>query len=170
MRIKTLFLTRAAIIASLYCVLSLMVASFAYGPIQFRISEALTILPLFFLEAIPGLTIGCLIVNIFSGYALDMVLGTAATLVAAILTRLCRKVYFGVLPPIIVNALVVPLIIVLSMADWSVYWVYVGSIAASQAIVCAGFGTLLYFVLRPTVEKVDVMRPITLKQLFRDEN
>ena len=60
---KTLYLTRGAIIAALYIALTYVASIFGLssGVIQFRISEVLCILPLFFPEAIPGLYIGCLL-------------------------------------------------------------------------------------------------------------
>lgn len=170
MRTKTLFIARASIIAGLYVVLTLLVAPFAYGPVQFRISEALTILPLFYLESIPALAVGCFLANLFSGYAIDMVLGTLATLVAAICTRVLRKVYLGIWPPIIINALVVPVIIILSGDAWSLYFTYAWSIAIGQFVACGLLGTGLYFALNPVVKRVSVMRPITLAQLKGVEN
>lgn len=112
MRNATLKLVRTAVIAALYAALTLAVAPVAYGAVQFRISEALTILPLFCPEAIFGLTVGCFLANIPSGLW-DMFLGALATLVAATLTRVSRKWYFGIIPPVVVNAFVVPLIIIL---------------------------------------------------------
>ena len=105
----TKFLVRSAVIAALYAALTFAVASIAYTPIQFRVSEALTILPLFFPEAIPGLTIGCFLANIPSG-PWDMFIGAGATLIAAILTRLSRKIWTGVIPPVLANAFLVPVI------------------------------------------------------------
>ena len=52
MRNATLKLVRTAVIAALYAALTLVLMPSAYGVIQFRISEALTILPLFCPEAI----------------------------------------------------------------------------------------------------------------------
>lgn len=112
MRNATIKLVRTAVIAALYAALTLAVAPIAYGAVQFRISEALTILPLLCPDAIVGLTIGCFLANIPSGLW-DMFLGALATLVAATLTRVSRKWYFGIIPPVVVNAFVVPLIIIL---------------------------------------------------------
>ena len=54
------FLTQAAMIAAIYVVLTYVFAPFSFGEVQIRISEALTILPLFTPAAIPGLFVGCL--------------------------------------------------------------------------------------------------------------
>ncbi len=103
-------------IAAIYTVLTLLAATMnlAYGPVQFRFSEALTILPMFTPAAVPGLTIGCLLSNIFSGYgAADMIFGTLATLLAAISTRMLRTVrikdipWLAPLPPVLFNAVII---------------------------------------------------------------
>ena len=81
---KTLNLTRAAVIAALYVVLTMIAnaAGLASGAIQIRISEALTILPVFTWAAVPGLTIGCLLANLLTGAAVwDIVFGAFLRLV-----------------------------------------------------------------------------------------
>ena len=109
-------LAQGAMIAAIYTVLTLLAATMnlAYGPVQFRFSEALTILPMFTPAAVPGLTIGCLLSNIFSGYgAADMIFGTLATLLAAISTRMLRTVrikdipWLAPLPPVLFNAVII---------------------------------------------------------------
>lgn len=78
---KVLFTSQAALIAALYVVLTFFSNAFgmASGTVQVRISEALTILPFFTPAAIPGVTIGCLLSNLFTGCApLDILFGTCA--------------------------------------------------------------------------------------------
>ncbi|MDF2485179.1 MAG: putative rane protein [Herbinix sp.] len=107
---KTLFLTEAAVIAAVYTVLVLLFQPISFGPIQFRIAEALTILPYFTPAAIPGVAIGCFLSAFLTGAdVLDMVFGSLATLIAAILSYQLRRYKFLVpIPPIVVNALVIP--------------------------------------------------------------
>lgn len=102
-------LTIAAVIAALYAALTVVFAPISYGVVQFRISEALTLLPILFPQAIPGLTVGCLVSNLIGGYGVwDVVLGTLATLIAAILTyRLRGRLWLAALPPVVVNAVIV---------------------------------------------------------------
>ena len=81
------YLVKAGLIAALYVVLVLVFSFSSFGPIQFRIAEALTILPFFTSAAIPGLFIGCLIANILGGAVIwDIIFGSLATLVAAYLS------------------------------------------------------------------------------------
>jgi len=145
------FLALSAMIAALYTVLTLLAAAWglAYGPVQFRFSEMLTILPVFTAAAVPGLTVGCFLSNLFSGYATDMVVGTAATLIAALGTRLLRKVrWHGLpvlapLPPVVVNAVFVGAeIVALSPGGfaWAEFFTQALSVGLGELVVCYGLG------------------------------
>ena len=106
----TRYLTRAAVIAALYVVLTYLagVMNLAYGPVQFRFSEALTVLPFLFPEAIPGLFVGCFVSNLLSPYgSLDLIVGSAATLLAAVWTAKCGRRWFAPMPPVLANAVFV---------------------------------------------------------------
>ena len=107
---KVTTMVQAAVIAALYVALTLPFAPIAYGPVQFRISEALTILPYFTPAAIPGVTLGCLLSNILLGSPLpDIVFGTLATLIGAVFSyRLRKHKYLVCVPPILSNALIIP--------------------------------------------------------------
>ena len=107
---KTREIVLGAVIAALYVALTLPFAPIAYGPVQFRISEALTILPYFTPAAVPGVTLGCLLSNILMGSPLpDIVFGTIATLIGAIFSyRLRVHKYLVCVPPIVANALIIP--------------------------------------------------------------
>ena len=110
MQISTRYLTRAAIVAAIYTALTelAVLLNLAYGPIQFRFSDALCVLPVVMPEAVPGLFVGCLLSNILSPYGLlDIVIGSLATLLAALATAKCRKRALAPLPPVISNALLV---------------------------------------------------------------
>lgn len=86
--------TQAAVIAAAYVVLTLPFAQFAFGMIQFRLAEALTVLAALTPAAIPGLALGCLLTNTLypSGLGLiDIVFGSLATLIAASLTWMLKR-------------------------------------------------------------------------------
>lgn len=98
-------LTACGIIACIYAVLTLGTASISYGPIQFRIAETLCVLPFFAPWTMWGLTIGCLIANLFSTVsALDILVGTAATALAAFLTGRSKNRFLAPIPPVICNS------------------------------------------------------------------
>lgn len=115
MKKRTLFLTQAAVIAAIYVVLTIFIAAFnlASGNIQVRVSEALCILPFFTPAAIPGLFVGCLIANFVTGASIfDIVFGSLATLIGAIGTYYLRKHKFlCTLPPVISNAIIIPILL-----------------------------------------------------------
>ena len=102
MHFDTKKLTRCALIAAIYVALTMLsnALNLAYGPIQLRFSEAMTVLPFLMPEASWGLFIGCVLSNILSPYGpLDMIVGSAATLLAALLTARCRNKWTAALPP-----------------------------------------------------------------------
>lgn len=91
---KVLFITQGAVIAAIYVVLTYIVSllGLTNGVIQVRLSEALTILPVFTPAAIPGLVVGCVISNILTGAVIwDVIFGSLATLIGAVGTYLLRK-------------------------------------------------------------------------------
>ena len=148
-------LCRAGVIAALYVVMSLLLYPLTFG-IQFRLSEALTVLPLFFAESIPALFIGCLIVNLFSAAGIyDILIGSAATLLAAICTYLAGrainnkilKFLVGIIFPVVFNAFAVPLIFVLAGTNEYAYMLEVAIIGGEELGAVAVFGGILYFAL-----------------------
>ena len=89
---KVLRITQGAVIAALYVVLTMVFAPISFGPVQVRIAEALCIMPMFTPAAIPGLFIGCLIANLIGGgIMLDVIFGSLATLIGAVLGYMLRK-------------------------------------------------------------------------------
>ena len=106
-------LTQGAAIAALYVVLTLVFAPISFGPIQLRIAEALCILPMFTPAAIPGLFIGCMLANLIGGgVILDVIFGSLATLIGAVLGYLLRRNRWLVpIPAVVANALIVPFVL-----------------------------------------------------------
>ncbi|MCL2556708.1 MAG: QueT transporter family protein [Firmicutes bacterium] len=156
-------ITRTAMIAAFYVVLTLLSGHFGlgFGAVQFRLSEALTILPLFFFSAVPALVIGCLIANLFSPYILFEFIGVGASLLAGLTTYLIGRIIksntklkegirlgLGILPPIVFNALLVPLLIILASETPPAYWFAVGFVGLGQLAVLTVLGIPLYFALK----------------------
>lgn len=148
---RTRKLTLAAMTAAAYAALSLLGAAFGigYGPIQVRFSEVLCLLPFLFPETAWGLGVGCLIANVFSPYGLpDLVVGTLATLLAALLTARCRKLWLAALPPVLCNAALVGAVLTweqtgLSAAFWPAYGLNALSLLLGEGIACGVLGVLL---------------------------
>ena len=88
---RVLRITQGAAIAALYVVLTMVFAPISFGPVQLRIAEALCILPIFTPAAIPGLFIGCVIANLIGGgIILDVIFGSLATLIGAVIGYMLR--------------------------------------------------------------------------------
>jgi uncharacterized membrane protein len=101
-------MVRGAVIAALYFALTMLLAPISFGPVQFRVAEALCVLPFLYAEAIPGLFVGCLLSNLLGGNGLlDVLFGSLATLAAAIAVYKCRVKWLVPLFPVIVNGIVV---------------------------------------------------------------
>lgn len=102
----------SGIIAALYVVLTLPMAQFAFGPIQFRLAEVLTVLPAFAAGYIPGISLGCFLANLLNPNNLgpvDIIGGTVATILAGIFSRILGKKnkILGIIPPVVFNGLIV---------------------------------------------------------------
>ncbi|HJC33959.1 MAG TPA: QueT transporter family protein [Candidatus Mediterraneibacter faecavium] len=147
---KVLFIAQAAMIAAIYVVLTLIGASFSYGEVQVRISEALTILPAFTPAAIPGVFLGCLISNILGGCILpDIIFGSLATLAGAVFTWMLRNKskYLAPLPPIIANVLVVPFVLKYGyMVPLPIPFMML-TVGIGEVISCGVLGLILYTAL-----------------------
>lgn len=148
---NALRLTQAAMIAAIYVVLTYFINAFglANGAIQVRISEALTILPIFTPAAIPGLFVGCLLSNILTGcMALDVVFGSLATLLGAIGTYLLRKTKFAfTLPPVVANTLIVPLVLRYVYGLEDAVWYLMVTVGIGEVISVCVLGMILKQVL-----------------------
>ena len=153
--ILLLDLTQGAMIAALYVVLTFIanLAGLASGVIQVRLSEALTILPVLTAAAVPGLAVGCVLANLLTGCAIwDVVFGSLATLIGAVGTRLLRKKspVLAVLPPILANAIIVPLVLQRVYGVSDAYWYLAMTVGAGEIISCGVLGLLLYRSLKNT--------------------
>lgn len=152
----TIIVARLAVEAALYFVLTFFMQPIAFSPVlQFRVGEALTLLPIIFPEAVVGVSLGCLLANVFSPYAwYDIVFGTLATVIAAICTyfigRLLKnknmiwRALAGSIPPILVNAAILPLMWLLAMGD-AAYWFNFAMLTVTQAgaVICIGVPLVL---------------------------
>jgi hypothetical protein len=187
-KFTTVKMLRAAIIAAVYSTVTIFLGFLSYGPVQIRFAEALTVLPVLFPEAVIGVTLGCLISNIFSPFGflwLDTVFGTLATFCAAVLTYYVGRffrlnnfekrkpnnldettvikektkagVLLAALPPVLVNAFVIPFVIFAYIKDdmaainiftsnsFLLYILGFTSVLIGQAIAVYGIGIPFYF-------------------------
>ncbi len=142
------FLAHSGMIAALYISLTAVSAALglASGSIQVRISEALCVLPIFSTAAISGVTVGCLLSNIFfGGTVYDIIFGTIATLIGAVLTLFIKRVpYLASVPTILSNAIMIPVVLILSGAGgWGMFPYLMATVGLGEIISCGIFGTIL---------------------------
>lgn len=137
-------LAAGGVIAAAYAALSLALAPISFGPVQCRVAEAFTLLPVLSPAGVWGVTLGCVITNAvgvttganFLG-ALDIIFGSLATLFAALCSRALRNRRFhgypllAVLPPVILNAVIVG-------GEWC--WAMTGSINGAFWLLAAQVG------------------------------
>lgn len=162
-KISSRNLARCAMIAALYAVISIAFLPLAFGAVQARVSEALTLLPVLTPLGIPGVTLGCLITNTYGVAAganilgaADILFGTAATLLSALLTRRLRRYRWkglpvlASLPPVIVNAVVVGAELTYAETNaifTPLLWINMLQVGLGQFISCMVLGLVLIWTL-----------------------
>ena len=161
----------AGVLAALYAALTMALGEFGYGPVQFRIAEALCILPFFFPFTVWGLFVGCIIANIISPFFLDIILGPTATLLAALCTMWLGKLSkrqsvpikaLACFPPVIFNALIIgAMIAYLTMGDQEpVGFAFAFSfVGLGQLVVMYGLGLPLMIYL-PKIRAVEKLNEL----------
>lgn len=158
---KTRFSTRrlalAGLIAAVYTAATLILPIPQYLGVQFRLAEAMTILPFLFPEAIPGLAVGCFLANLMgSPIMLDWIFGTLATVLAALWTRRMPNLWLAALPPVVCNAVIVGAEIAWFTvqqggAFWPAYGLSALTVGLGEAAACCLLGVPLARLLGKTL-------------------
>lgn len=163
------FLAVAGLIGGLYTALTLVLAPFSFGLVQCRVSEALTVLAAYSPASVVGLTVGCALSNLIGlsmganvAGALDILLGTLATGLAAWLSYGLRGYRIGALPvlstlpPVVLNALIIgaELTLISPIPTWQMFATEMALVGAGQLIACVGGG----LVVAKAVEKAGLDR------------
>lgn len=148
---NTRFLTQSGAIAAVYVLLTMLAAAMGLdsGAVQLRLSEALTILPVFTPAAVPGLFIGCLLSNLLAGGVIwDVIFGSLATLLGAVGTRLLRKNrWLACLPPILANVLIIPFVLTYAYGiPGGIPW-FMFTVGMGEVLSCGLLGQLLWSTL-----------------------
>ena len=146
---KTRNLVHGSLIAAVYIVLIMVFRPISFGPIQFRIAEALCVLPYFTPAAIPGLFGGCLISNLLGGAMLmDVIFGSLATLIGAIGSYLLRRNrYLVSLPPILANTLIIPWVLKFAYGSEDMIWYMMVTVGIGEILAIGILGHFLLTVL-----------------------
>ena len=153
-------LTLAAMLAAVYAVLTMALPIPQYGGVQIRFAEALTVLPFLFPAATPGLFVGCLIANLLSPYGLlDVVAGSAATLIACLWTQSLRNRWLAPLPPVVCNAVIVGALLgYVGAQEGGVFWTLFALNAFSVGLGEALVTYILGLPLLRWIEKAPALR------------
>ncbi len=153
-------LTFAAMLGGAYAALTMLLPIPQYAGVQFRLAEALTLLPFLIPAATPGLFVGCFIANILSPYGLlDIIAGSAATLLACLWTQRMKNRRLAAIPPVVCNAVIVGGVIAFAMTGfgpgfWVAYAINALSVGLGEFVVCYVLGDLLL----DAVVKIPVFR------------
>ena len=151
-----------AIVAALYFVLTVATSAFSYGAIQVRIAEALVLLCFFRKDYIIGVTLGCLLANLFSTMPmpiLDMVFGTLATLISSVAIAFMKKLFIATLFPVIANAFVVGAELYFMLQE--PFWMSCLTVGIGEFIAVSVLGYTLFMILG---RQEDVLKAIHAKQ------
>ena len=138
----------------------------AFGPIQCRISESLTLLPLLFPEAIIGVTLGCLLFNISTGIIYDIIFGTLCTFIGCLLTYFVGvfikkdwlKIIFGGIPPVLINAIIIPFVLIYGYQINNGYVFLFLTIFIGETISVYFIGTLIFFPIKKNLIKFNIIK------------
>ena len=142
-------LTVCAMLGAIYAVLTMVLPIPQYAGVQVRLAEALTVLPFLFPAATPGLFVGCLIANLLSPYGpLDMVAGSAATLIACLWPPRLQNRWLAPLPAVVCNAVIVGGVIAFAMTGfgpgfWAAYALNALSVGLGELIASYALGSVL---------------------------
>ncbi len=170
------FMIQTLVIAMLYFVLTFIANEFQLANglnFQLRISEALTVLPYYTPAAIPGLFIGCISANHAMNLPMsDVIYGSVATLVSAIISYLVRKKKFMVpIPPIIINAFALPAIYTFLLGfDEPPFWRSVIMVGLGEAVTCGVLGIALMLGLEDYKDKLFPSYSSSVEKTASEEN
>lgn len=151
--VRTRKLAAAAVVGAAYAVLTMALAPISYGAVQFRVSEALCILPYFIPATACGLWAGCLVANLLTANLFDVIFGSLATLLAALCTAaLGRRRHtlandaLACLMPVLFNAVIVGAVIVAAyegmdlFEHFDLYLLTAGSVGLGELVVLFALG------------------------------
>ena len=151
---RTRRLAVSAVIAALYAALTIALAPISYGPLQFRVSEALTVMPFLIPGTVWGVFVGCILANLLGPSAgiTDIIFGSLATLIAAVGTWYFRKnKWIAAACPVIANGVIVGL--VLSLTYNLPFFLTALQVAAGELL-----AVLVGLVLMKALERADLRK------------
>ncbi len=167
-KLDTKSIAKNAIIAALYTALTYAFFFCSYGPVQVRISEFLVLLVFFNPNYIYGLTIGCILSNIYSpamsSYCspLDIVIGTSATIIALILISLSKYLLVATIFPALTNGFLLAweftfLTNTEGNASAILYWTNFGWVALGEIIAVSVLGYIIFMIMTKRIKNFNTI-------------
>lgn len=144
-----------ASVAAIYVVLTLVLGSFSFGPIQFRIAEVLVLLCFFDKKYFLPLTVACLISNMMSPFGLyDVIFGTIATMLSLFFISKSKNLIVASLFPVIFNGLIVSMeiSIINGIFELEVFLFNLFTIAFGEFVCVSILGIILFSILKKNKE------------------
>lgn len=153
-------LVRASVVASLYVVLTYAIQPLAYGPIQFRFSEMMTLLAFINPFYILPLTLGCAIANIGSPFGIvDVFIGSAASFLALWSMSKTKNIYLASLFPTLFCILIGLEILFLSSEPVN-FFLITGQIMLSEFVVVSIMGVALFKIMEKNSYIMKILKTI----------
>ncbi len=136
-------ITRLALVAAMYVVLTIAIEPLGYGAVQFRVSEVLVLLCFYRKDYAPALILGCFIANLFSPFGLaDIIFGTLATAIAVVPMYYMKNIYLAALLPIVSNGIIVG--IEITVLEGTPLWFNMLSVAFSELLIVGVIGIVIF--------------------------
>ena len=173
-------LARCGVVAAIYVVLCLALQPFSYGAVQVRVAEALCLLPVFGVEYIAGVVLGCFLANLLGSTIVDVIFGTLATLLACLVTYRLRNIRFkglalaASLPPVLFNAVIIGIEIAVMFPDpsssapiWLACITNGISVGIGELISCTVLGVLLVKIIESNTALSQIFGPMSRGRMPR---
>ena len=150
-------IVRQAVVAAIYTVLTIVLSGISYGPLQFRVTEVMTLLPFYNKEYIWGITVGCIIANLASPFGIiDVIVGSFASFLAAYFMSKIKNIWIASLMPALTNIFLALQITLMSGEPLNIF-VISGQIMLSQFIIVTIIGVPLFKVLTKNKGFVEIL-------------
>ena len=144
-------LTRNAVVAAVYFLLTLISFPISYGLIQVRIAELLVLLCFFNRDYAVGITIGCLLANAFGPGNMgvfDIIFGTLATFLSCIGVSFCKHLLISTFIPVVLNSFTIAAVLLFAGGESHTYFAMVGILALGEIIAVTILGYLIFISLK----------------------
>ena len=151
-------LVKGGIVIALYVVLTYAFSPLAYGPLQFRLSEIMTLLAFIDPFYVLPLTLGCAISNIGSPFGIiDVIFGSLASFLALYSMTNSKNMFVASLWPAIFSFIIGLEILFLSKEPVN-FFLITGQIMLSQFIVVSIIGVPIFKFIQKSNYIINILK------------